>query len=150
METREELMTTNQTYCTFRVASLYFGVEVHRVQEVVRCQRITRVPLAPNVIGGLMNLRGQIVASLDLRYRLGLPDRNENDEPMHVVIRTGDGAISLLVDEIGDVLEVNPETFEQPPETLRGPSRELIRGAHKLDGRLLLVLDIERALYVAA
>jgi purine-binding chemotaxis protein CheW len=85
-----------------------------------------------------------------LRRRLGLAERNEDEQPMNVVIRTGDGAVSLLVDEIRDVMEADVESFENPPETLRGASRELIRGAYKLDGRLLPVVDIERTLHVAA
>jgi purine-binding chemotaxis protein CheW len=103
------------------------------------------VPLAPSDVRGLINLRGQIVTAVDLRRRLELPDRAAGDLPVNVVVRTEDGAVSLLVDEIGDVLEVPAEAFERPPETLRGTARELIRGTYKLDGRLLLILDIDRA-----
>ena len=88
--------------------------------------------------------RGQIVTAIDLRRRLELPDRPGGEEPVNVVVQTDDGAVSLLVDEIGDVLRVPAEAFEPPPETLRGPARELIRGAYKLDGRLLLILDPDR------
>jgi purine-binding chemotaxis protein CheW len=138
-------MASNQQFCTFFLNDLLFGVEVEKVQEVIRFQETTRVPLAPKVVGGLINLRGQIVTALDLRRRLELPERTEKQVPMNVVIRTDDGAVSLLVDEIGDVVEVEQNDFEQPPDTLAGTARELIRGAFKLKGRLLLLLDTERA-----
>src|SRR6516164_2666736 len=135
-------------YCTFYVAGHYFGLDVLRVQEVIRYQEMTRVPLAPPVVRGLINLRGQIVTALDLRRRLGLDDRPADQLPVNVVVQTDDGAVSLLVDEIGDVLEVSEKLFERPPETLQGTARELIRGAYKLKDRLLLVLDTERTISV--
>lgn len=138
-------MSGEQQYCTFLLDGLYFGIDVLQVQEVIRHQAMTRVPLAPPVVRGLINLRGQIVTAVDLRRRLELPDRAEDALPVNVVVRTEDGAVSLLVDEIGDVLDVPAEAFERPPETLRGTARELIRGAYKLDGRLLLILDTDRA-----
>jgi purine-binding chemotaxis protein CheW len=138
-------MGSNQQFCTFFLNGLLFGIEVQKVQEVIRFQETTRVPLAPKVVGGLINLRGQIVTALDLRTRLELPERTEKQVPMNVVIRTDEGAVSLLVDEIGDVVEVEQNDFEQPPDTLAGTARELIRGAFKLKNRLLLLLDTERA-----
>ena len=138
-------MADNQQFCTFFLNDLFFGVEVEKVQEVIRFQETTRVPLAPRVVGGLINLRGQIVTALDLRRRLQLPDRSERDVPMNVVIRTDEGALSLLVDEIGDVVEVQQSDFEKVPDTLSGTARELIRGAFKLKEHLLLLLDTDRA-----
>lgn len=135
-------------YCTFTLDDLYFGVEVRQVQEVVRYQEMTRVPLAPPEVRGLINLRGQIVTALDLRRRLGLPDRSPDRRPMNVVLRRDDGVMSLLVDAIGDVTEVDEAAFERPPETLQGQAREMIRGAFKLDTRLLLVLDADKVLSV--
>jgi purine-binding chemotaxis protein CheW len=138
-------MTAVNQYCTFFLDGLFFGVEVQTVQEVIRFQEMTRVPLASRVISGLINLRGQIVTAIDLRRRLGLSDRPPGKLPMNVVIRGEEGAVSLLVDEIGDVQEVQEDCFERPPETLRGEARQLIRGTYKLEDRLLLVLDTERA-----
>jgi purine-binding chemotaxis protein CheW len=135
----------HRQFCTFHLGSLYLGLEVLRVQEVIRAQDMTRVPLAPRAVAGLVNLRGQIVTAIDLRRRLGLPDRTAGAEVMNVVIRTDDGAVSLLVDEIGDVCEVDADAFEAPPETLAGSARGLIRGVYKLQERLLLVLDDTRA-----
>jgi purine-binding chemotaxis protein CheW len=139
----------DRQFCTFLLGGHYLGVDVMAVQEVIRHQEMTRVPLAPAVVRGLINLRGQIVTAIDLRRRLELPDRADGGQPVNVIIRTDDGAVSLLVDEIGDVLRVPDEAFERPPETLRGAARELIRGAYKLDGRLLLILDTERTVDLA-
>jgi purine-binding chemotaxis protein CheW len=138
-------MPHTSQFCTFYLDKLLFGVELKGVQEVIRSLDITKVPLAPRVVSGLMNLRGQIVTALDLRLRLELEPRPAGMRPMNVVVRSDDGAISLLVDEIGDVVEVEEDTFERPPETLRGTVRSVITGVHKLNDRLLLVLDTNKA-----
>jgi purine-binding chemotaxis protein CheW len=143
-------MPNAHQYCTFFVDGHYFGLDVLKVQEIIRYQEMTGVPLAPPVVRGLINLRGQIVTALDLRRRLELHDRPADQLPVNVVIRTDDGAVSLLVDEIGDVLVVPEQAFERPPETLQGTARELIRGAYKLEDRLLLILDTERTVNVTA
>jgi purine-binding chemotaxis protein CheW len=138
-------MSDDRQFCTFVVDGLYFGIEVLRVQEVIRFQEMTRVPLASPAIQGLINLRGQIVTAIDLRRGLELSERLAGSLPMNVVVRTSDGAVSLLVDEIGDVLNVEPDTFERPPDTITGIARELISGVYKLKDRLLLVMDTDKA-----
>jgi purine-binding chemotaxis protein CheW len=130
---------------TFVVDRYLFGVEVAMVQEVIRHQPMTRVPLAPPALSGLVNLRGQVIAAVDLRRRLGFPDRAAGDLPMDVVVRTKDGLASLLVDRVGDVVEVSEEAFEALPETLVGVARALVRGACRLDDALLLWLDAQGA-----
>ncbi len=141
-------MNIERQLCTFFLEGLFFGVEVEKVQEVIRYQEMTRVPLAPAVIAGLINLRGQIVTAIDLRHQLGLSARTSEELPMNVVIRRDDGPISLLVDEIGDVVEVDEQCFEHPPDTLDGAGREFIRGVYKLKQQLLLLLDTEKAMSV--
>lgn len=143
-------MNNGTQFCTFHLGPLFIGVEVHRVQEVIRFQPMTGVPLAPPAVRGLINLRGQIVTALDLRERLGLPPRAADKLPMNVVIRTDDGAVSLLVDGIGDVMDLDERGFESPPETLRGPAREFIKSVCKLEGRLLLILDTDKAITFSA
>jgi purine-binding chemotaxis protein CheW len=138
-------MADEHQYCTFFLDGHYFGIDVLKVQEIIRFQQMTRVPLAPAMVRGLINLRGQIVTGIDLRRRLQLKDRPAEQLPVNVVVKTSDGAVSLLVDEIGDVVEVAEKHFELPPETLRGHAREFVRGAYKLPGRLLLILDTDRA-----
>ncbi|HEX8814577.1 MAG TPA: chemotaxis protein CheW [Terriglobales bacterium] len=138
-------MGAAQQFCTFFVKHEFFGVPVQQVQEVIRYQEMTRVPLVPATIRGLINLRGQIVMAVDLRRRLGLEDRPESELPLNVVVLTADGAVSFLVDEIGDVLEVEEKDFEPPPATVPGQLRDLVRGVYKLHDRLMLVLDTEQA-----
>ena len=132
-------------FCTFYLDKLLFGVELKGVQEEIRSLDMTHVPLAPEVVGGLINLRGQIVTAVDLRRRLELGARSAEALPMNVVVRSEDGAVSLLVDEIGDVVEADETTFETPPATLRGAVRAMILGVHKLENGLLHVLDTEKA-----
>jgi len=142
--TKSEVPLTSGQFSTFFVADLFFGVDVLHVQEVLRSQQMTSVPQAPGVIEGLINLRGQIVTAIDMRRRLGLPQRAGGQAPMNIVVRTLDGAVSLLVDEIGDVLDMDSATYERPPQNLDPAAKDLIRGVYKLKDRLLLVLDEER------
>lgn len=130
-------------FVTFTVGEHLYGIGVERVQEVLPDRTATRVPLAPQDVSGLVNLRGQVVLSLDLRARLGLSAIEDGQERMIVVVRQGDEPISLIVDQIGEVAEVSPSQFEQPPQTLSVELRSLIRGAYKLSDRLLLALDVD-------
>jgi chemotaxis signal transduction protein len=139
-------VSEKKQFCTFYLGARLFGVEVLKIQEVLRYQEITEVPLAPPVIRGLLNLRGSIVATLDLRRRFGMPALEDGALPTNVVSQTSTGLISLLVDRIGEVVEVDQESFEASPDTLGGESRELIEGVYKLPSGLLLVLNVERAL----
>lgn len=140
---------TQGRFCTFRLGAHYFGVEVERVQEVIRHQNMTRIPLAPPHIRGLINLRGQIVTAIELRRQVDLPDRPADQLPMNVVVRWDEAAVSLLVDEIDEVVAVVPETFAPPPHNLAPALRTLLRGVHKLPGRLLLLLDIDQVMQAA-
>jgi purine-binding chemotaxis protein CheW len=137
--------------CTFRLDRYVFGIDVRQVQEVLRPQTMTRVPLAPSLVRGLINLRGQIVTAFDLRERLGLPARSEDAPSMNVVLDAqGGSAIALLVDDIGDVIEVEEARLERPPQTLRGPMAEVVRSVVQLDKALLLVMDARHATRVSA
>jgi len=142
-------MAQPHQFCTFYLDKVMFGVELQKVQEVMRHLELTEIPLAPDVVSGLMNLRGQIITAIDLRHRLELPARPDGILPMNVVIRSADGAVSFLVDEIGDVVEVDDESFETPPETLQGRVREVILGVHKLEKHLMHVLDTDKACEIA-
>ena len=143
-------MEDRQQFCTFFLDGYLFGIELLKVQEVIQQLEFTEVPLAPPVVRGLLNLRGQIVMGIDLRRQLGLRDQEAGKPTMNVVIRSGEDAISLMVDDIGDVVEVSQDSFEPPPETLRGSVRSVILGVHKLDKQLMHVLDTERACLLEA
>jgi purine-binding chemotaxis protein CheW len=139
-------MLDAKEFCTFRLQDLLFGIEVSKVQEVLRHHAMTAVPLAPAVFSGLINLRGQIVTAVDLRRRLGLEARAADVLPMNIVVRCEDGVVSLLVDEIGDVVEVSQEQFEPSPDTLQGEARQLIDGVYKLKRGLLHLMNLQRVM----
>ena len=136
---------TSGQLATFRLDGDLYGIEVEHVQEVLRSQQLTRVPLAPSAVAGLINLRGQVVTAIELRERLGRPSRPEGTDAVVIVVRLDGEAVSLLVDSIADVVDVDAADFEAPPDTLEGQARDLIRGAYKLDGQLLLALDVHKA-----
>ncbi|HLS75120.1 MAG TPA: chemotaxis protein CheW [Actinomycetaceae bacterium] len=129
-------------YVTFTLGDNFYGVGVSRVLEVLPSRGAANVPRSTADVAGLVNLRGQVVLALDLRSRLGLPARGD-EEQMMVVVKLDQEPVALLVDQIGDVAEVDDVQFEAPPQTLAPELREVIRGAYKLDQRLLLELDVD-------
>jgi purine-binding chemotaxis protein CheW len=130
---------------TFTLDGHLYGVDVEAVQEVLRGQTRTRIPLSPVTLAGLINLRGQVLSAIDLRALLDLPTRPDDAEPMLVVIRVAGEPVALMVDSIGSVVDVDADQFEPPPDTLTGVSRDLLLGAYKLEDQLLLALDVDRA-----
>jgi purine-binding chemotaxis protein CheW len=137
-------------YSTFRVADMFMGIELTRVQELLRFQEMTSVPLAPRAIEGLINLRGQIVTALDVRRVLGLSAVESEDKlPMNIVIQSEGGPVSLLVDEICDVLDVPLEASTPLPENMPALQRDLIEGVYQLESGLLLILNADRVLETA-
>ena len=135
-------MSPRQQYCTLRVGDLFLGINVGEIQEVIRDTAFTPVPLAYPAIRGLINLRGQIVTALDLRRRLGLDDAADGGSTSTMVLGTAEEPLALVVDRVGDVVEVDAESFEPPPDTVKGEARTMIEGAHKLESRLLLILNL--------
>ncbi len=127
---------------TFHIGRYMFGVDVGLVQEVVRVQSLTPVPLAAPEIAGLINLRGEVLTAIDLRVRLDYPPREDDRPPINLVLR-GEG-VTLLADSFEMVVDVDTDDFEPPPDTLQGPMRQVIHGAYKLEIGLLLELDPSR------
>ena len=131
-----------QRYCTFYVAGELFGLPVGRVQELLRAQKTTYVPLAPSWIHGLLNLRGQVVAVINLRQRFGLPALCTNEVPMFVVVHVNSELVALVADNVGDVIDVDGHSFEPLPCTLRS-NRQLFDVSCKLETRLMTVLNLD-------
>ena len=142
--------TTHTQYATFLLDGHHLGIGVLEVQEVLRDQRLTPVPLAPHAVAGLINLRGQIVPELDMRRLLRLPPRPPQAVAFSVVVRTEHGAVSLQVDEIDDVLELDASSFEFTPPNVDAHLRSLLAGVHKLKDHLLLILDTPRTVSAGA
>ncbi len=130
-------------FSTFYLKGQLLGVGVHRVQEVMKYQEMSRIPLARDYVAGLINLRGQIVTLLDLRARLGLPPREDQRASMNVVVNSAEGPVSLMVDEIGDVLDVAQKDIVNAPPTVSGTIAEYVQGVCKLEGELLVMLDVD-------
>jgi purine-binding chemotaxis protein CheW len=135
----------NRHVCTFTLGDTLFGIDVPVIQEVLRPQTMTRVPLAPSMVHGLINLRGQIITAIDLRERLGLPPAPADVEGMNVVTRLPDETVSFLVDDVGEVLDLPGEQFEEVPPTLTGTLRDVTAGVYKLKDRFLLLLNVNAA-----
>ncbi len=135
----------NTQVCTFMLGETLFGVDVSAVQEVLRPQAMTLVPLAPPVVRGLINLRGQIITAIDLRERLGLPPAVATVPGMNLVVRLPDEILSFLVDEVGEVMNLSEDQFEDTPVTLQGAISDVITGVYKLKDRLLLLLNVTAA-----
>jgi purine-binding chemotaxis protein CheW len=136
-------------YASFEVGGHCLGISVLEVQEVLREQRLTPVPLAPRAIAGLINLRGQIIPALEMRTLLQLPERLDSDGTLSVVLRTETGPVSLQVDEIGDVIEI-ATGLDAPPLNLDSRIKRLLSGVCRMKEKLLLVLDTERAVDLTA
>jgi len=139
-------MSGSQQFCTFYIGRQMFGIEVQVVQEIIRFQEITRVPLAPALVHGLINLRGQIVTAIDLGTLLSLSSGSDERPRMNVIVRGEESSFSLLVDRIGDVLELDESMCEMPPITLKGGVSDVIDRAYKLERELLLSIDVTRLL----
>jgi purine-binding chemotaxis protein CheW len=139
-----------QQICTFFLDGTYFGIEVEDVQEVLRQQPLTLIPLAAADICGLMNLRGQVIPVVDLPRRLGLRTTTCNIEhtetPYNIIVNTAADVVSLVVDAVGDVLDCVSETFEPPPANLNAQMQFFLKGAYKLDQGFLLVLNTTKVL----
>ncbi|MGJ5672519.1 MAG: chemotaxis protein CheW [Nostochopsis sp.] len=143
-----------EQFCTFFLNGIYFGIGVQYVQEVIRSQVITRIPLAPPDICGLINLRGQILTAIDLQQRLEMGESAmrsttklvDEAQGFHIVVCSDDEAVSLLVDKVGDVLEFTENTFQPPPATLKARIRQMLAGAYPLAEGFVLILDIEKIL----
>ncbi len=136
-------------FATFLLGDQLFGVDVLRVQEVLRYQDKSNIPLSPSYVSGLINLRGQIVTLLDLRTRLGLPPFEKGRRPMNVVVNSSEGPVSLMVDEIGDVLDVSRDVFEGPPPTMSGEMADYVQGVCKLEDQILIILNVDRLMETA-
>ena len=128
---------------TFYVADRLYGMEVMKVQEITKPLPMTKVPLAPNHVHGLINLRGQIATAIGLRELFGI-DVGETSEKMNVICRVDGLLLALLVDKIGEVIEVGDDEYESPPNTIPGNIRRFMDGVYKVPGSLLSVIDIEK------
>src|SRR3984893_1245765 len=149
-DNRVDVASEAQEFVTVTVAGQLFGIPVLQVQDVLGPQRITRIPLAPPEVAGSLNLRGRIVTAIDIRIRLGLPELTDGKKRMSIVVDHGGELYSLMVDSVGEVLSLTEAAFERNPATLDQRWREVSAGIYRLDGQLLVVLDVARLLNLSA
>jgi len=137
-------------YVTVMLDGQLFGLPISRVQDVFMPDRLTRVPLSSPEIAGVLNLRGRIVTAVDLRRRLGMPPRSDAGAPMAVGIELRGESYGLLIDSVGEVMKLAEETREPNPVNLDARLARVSAGVHRLDGQLLVILDVDRVLDMAA
>lgn len=133
--------------CGFKIGNGHYAVPVLEVQEVIKPQAVTPVPLSPNYVRGLINLRGQIVTSISLRTLFGLPEI-ESEDYMNIIVRSGDSLYALIVDEILDVMDIEIRTFEKTPETLDDKIKRYIGGVYKQEKKILILIDLNKVLNI--
>lgn len=136
-------MSTNQ-FSTFRVDGRYYGVNVKLVQEITKAMPLTPVPLAPDYVAGLINLRGQIATAIGLRELFKLSPSPDNSSCINVICKSDGPLLALVVDEIGDVLEVEDILFESTPNTVSPVVAQFMSGVYKLPSELLSIIDIQK------
>lgn len=137
-----------QDFVTFLVGAQLFGIPVLKVRDILKPAKIAKIPLAPPEVRGSINLRGRIVTVIDVRVRLGMPERSDGkkDGHMAVTVENGPDLYTLLVDKIGDVISLSNDLYEDTPGTLDARWREYAEGIYRLKDNLLVVLDVERLL----
>lgn len=135
-------------FVTMRVGNQRFGISVMAVQDVIRKQRITPIPHAPDIVAGALNLRGRIVTAIDLRKRLGLDVYPEPDKIMKIVVEYQHELYALMVDSVGDVLTLSLSAIEKVPANLNDTWKQVAAGVYKLDNELLIILDIAHVVEV--
>ncbi len=133
-------------YVTVTIMDQLFGIPVLSVRDVLGPQRLTHIPLAPPEVEGALNLRGRIVTAINVRRRLGLPALEDDNEGMHVVVEYDGEPYSLLIDSVGEVMSLPPESYERNPATLDSRWQQVSSGIYRLDGKLLVVLEVDRLL----
>lgn len=137
---------SSEKLLTFTLAGQGFGIPVLQVSDVLGPQKVTHAPLSPASISGVMNLRGRIVTAIDMRRCLGQGTRGAQERGMSIVVEQDGELYSLVIDSVGDVLSLSQDSFEPVPDTLDLLWRQVALGVHKLQDRLLVVLDVRRVL----
>jgi purine-binding chemotaxis protein CheW len=131
---------------TFHIADDEFGVDILKVQEIIRTMEITRVPRAPEFVEGVINLRGKVIPILSLRRRFGIESREYDTQTRIIVVEIAGMVVGFVVDGVSEVLRIGADTVEAPPAVVSGVDSEYISGVGKLEDRLLILLDLNRLL----
>ncbi len=133
---------------TFLVGDALCGMDILKIQEINKLIDMTTVPQAPDYVLGILNLRGQIITSIDLSKKLGLGVTNLSEDPRNIIVNSKGEHIGLLVQKISDVVQANTDKFEHPPSNMGGIQGEFFTGVYKTDDKLIGILDIEKVLRI--
>ncbi len=142
----KEMNNESRDYLTVMIAGQRFGIPVLQVQDVLREQRVTRIPLASKEVAGSLNLRGRIVTAIDVRKRLGLPEKDDGLPSMSVVVEHKNELFSLIIDSVGDVVSFKDKYYESNPGTLDPLWRNISTGIYQMENELLVIMDVSRLL----
>jgi purine-binding chemotaxis protein CheW len=134
-------LNEGQDYTTFHIGELFFGIPAIDVVELSRNLEVTSVPKGPAYVSGLMNLRGQLVPAVDMHIRLGINDGESDARGVSIILSSNGAQVALIVDSVGEILSLNSNFFEPPPNKLTALAKEVVLGVYKLPDRLLLILD---------
>jgi purine-binding chemotaxis protein CheW len=134
-----------QQLVTFKTGDYIFGVDVLQVQEVLKHQQLTPVPLATDEVRGLINLRGHIVTAIGMRERLKLKAASDETTQMNLIVSLRDGSASLVVDSVGDVITVDQRRYKSRPSNLKAPLKDIVTGVYELEKGLLLHINPDNA-----
>ncbi len=146
MHTATETSVSSKDFLTVMIADQMFGIPVMQIQDVLREQKLTQIPLASKEVAGSMNLRGRIVTAIDVRRRLELPDRDKNESSMSVVVEHENELFSLIIDCVGDVLSLKNNALKKNPGTLNPVWGDISTGIYQLDKNLLVIMDVAKLL----
>ena len=131
---------------TFGLGDEEFGLDILGVKEIIRMTEITRVPKAPQFVEGVINLRGRVIPIIDLRKRFSLDSKERDKDTRIIVVELSSVTVGFIVDSVSEVLRIPADTVEPPPQVVSGVEADCIKGVGKLDGRLLILMDVERIL----
>ena len=133
----------------FDIANEEFGVDILKVQEIIRVPEVTRVPNCPAFVEGVINLRGKIVPVVDLRLRFNLPKIEKDNNTRIIVVELEEKTVGFLVDRVKEVIRIETAIIDPPPELVTNVQTRYITGVAKLEDRLLILLDLDRVLTTA-
>lgn len=131
---------------TFTISNEEFGLDILRVQEIIRTMEITRVPRAPEFVEGVINLRGRVIPIIDLRRRFGMESKKHDSQTRIIVVEINAMIVGFVVDSVSEVLRIRASTVEAPPAVVSGVESEYISGVGKLEDRLLILIDLDKLL----
>lgn len=134
---------------SFKIGNEEFGIDILKVQEIIRLMTITVVPNSPEFVEGVINLRGRIIPVLDLRIKLGMPRIQHSSNTRIIVVETNNSTVGFIVDAVSEVLRIPQNITEPPPSIVAGVDSEYITSVGKLDDRLLILLDLEKILSIS-